>query len=162
MWYTLSDKLSFIVCARAHTHTFPMSIFSTVQHGINHNQVPIPFSDNSTSLIWYMNRALMSNLCWMTITTLTDKLHKLSWRYVLYIHGNMLENPSCSFSLMFLSSSSTISSAFNSLATVTMEDLIKPHFPNMTESKATLLSKGLGKIWFQCLSCSLHVGNCDL
>ncbi|XP_054618658.1 solute carrier family 5 member 6a isoform X2 [Dunckerocampus dactyliophorus] len=37
----------------------------------------------------------------------------------------------------------TISSAFNSLATVTMEDLIKPHFPNMTESKATLLSKGL-------------------
>ena len=40
---------------------------------------------------------------------------------------------------------STISSAFNSLATVTMEDLIKPYFPNMTESKATLLSKGLGK-----------------
>ncbi|XP_061609958.1 solute carrier family 5 member 6a isoform X3 [Phyllopteryx taeniolatus] len=37
----------------------------------------------------------------------------------------------------------TISSAFNSLATVTMEDLIKPHFPNMAESKATLLSKGL-------------------
>lgn len=45
----------------------------------------------------------------------------------------------------FLSLSSTISSAFNSLATVTMEDLIKPYFPNMTESKATLLSKGLGK-----------------
>lgn len=40
---------------------------------------------------------------------------------------------------------STISSAFNSLATVTMEDLIKPHFPNMTEAKATLLSKGLGE-----------------
>lgn len=40
---------------------------------------------------------------------------------------------------------STISSAFNSLATVTMEDLIKPHFPNMTEARATLLSKGLGK-----------------
>ncbi|KAG7244221.1 hypothetical protein INR49_004294 [Caranx melampygus] len=37
----------------------------------------------------------------------------------------------------------TISSAFNSLATVTMEDLIKPYFPNMTEAKATLLSKGL-------------------
>lgn len=44
----------------------------------------------------------------------------------------------------FLSSCSTISSAFNSLATVTMEDLIKPHFPNMTEAKATFLSKGLG------------------
>lgn len=26
-----------------------------------------------------------------------------------------------------------------------MEDLIKPHFPNMKESKATLLSKVLGK-----------------
>lgn len=26
-----------------------------------------------------------------------------------------------------------------------MEDLIKPHFPNMTEAKATLLSKGLGE-----------------
>lgn len=42
-------------------------------------------------------------------------------------------------------SPSTISSAFNSLATVTMEDLIKPHFPNMAEAKAILLSKGLGK-----------------
>ncbi|XP_077409791.1 solute carrier family 5 member 6a isoform X1 [Vanacampus margaritifer] len=44
---------------------------------------------------------------------------------------------------LFSGALSTISSAFNSLATVTMEDLIKPHFPNMTESKATLLSKGL-------------------
>lgn len=44
-----------------------------------------------------------------------------------------------------LLSCSTISSAFNSLATVTMEDLIKPHFPNMTETKATFLSKGLGQ-----------------
>lgn len=41
---------------------------------------------------------------------------------------------------------STISSAFNSLATVTMEDLIKPHFPSMTESRATLLSKALGEL----------------
>lgn len=39
---------------------------------------------------------------------------------------------------------STISSAFNSLATVTMEDLIKPHFPTMTEARATCLSKALG------------------
>uniref|UniRef100_A0A6Q2XVW3 Solute carrier family 5 member 6a n=1 Tax=Esox lucius TaxID=8010 RepID=A0A6Q2XVW3_ESOLU len=38
---------------------------------------------------------------------------------------------------------STISSAFNSLATVTMEDLIKPYCPGMTEAKATLLSKAL-------------------
>lgn len=41
---------------------------------------------------------------------------------------------------------STISSAFNSLATVTMEDLIKPHFPAMTEARATLLSKALGRL----------------
>lgn len=27
-----------------------------------------------------------------------------------------------------------------------MEDLIKPHFPNMTETKATFLSKGLGEL----------------
>ncbi|KAK1893886.1 Sodium-dependent multivitamin transporter [Dissostichus eleginoides] len=37
----------------------------------------------------------------------------------------------------------SISSSFNSLATVTMEDLIKPQFPAMTEARATLLSKGL-------------------
>ncbi|KAK7907555.1 hypothetical protein WMY93_016167 [Mugilogobius chulae] len=44
---------------------------------------------------------------------------------------------------LFSGALSTISSAFNSLATVTMEDLIKPHFPAMAESRATLLSKGL-------------------
>ncbi|XP_059583462.1 sodium-dependent multivitamin transporter isoform X3 [Alligator mississippiensis] len=43
-----------------------------------------------------------------------------------------------------VSASSTISSAFNSLATVTMEDLIRPHFPSLRESQATLLSKVLG------------------
>ncbi|CAI9574473.1 unnamed protein product [Staurois parvus] len=44
---------------------------------------------------------------------------------------------------LFSGALSTISSAFNSLATVTMEDLIKPHFPGLTESRATLMSKGL-------------------
>lgn len=44
---------------------------------------------------------------------------------------------------LFSGALSTISSAFNSLATVTMEDLIKPYFPAMAESRATLLSKGL-------------------
>ncbi|XP_072300177.1 solute carrier family 5 member 6a [Eucyclogobius newberryi] len=44
---------------------------------------------------------------------------------------------------LFSGALSTISSAFNSLATVTMEDLIKPYFPSMAESRATLLSKGL-------------------
>lgn len=59
-------------------------------------------------------------------------------RFVFEAH----RNDRCVFSC--LSSCSTISSAFNSLATVTMEDLIKPHFPSMTESRATLLSKALG------------------
>lgn len=40
---------------------------------------------------------------------------------------------------------STISSAFNSLATVTMEDLVRPHCPGLSESRATLLSKLLGE-----------------
>lgn len=44
-----------------------------------------------------------------------------------------------------LPSPSTISSAFNSLATVTMEDLVRPHFPGLSESRATLLSKLLGE-----------------
>ncbi|XP_068615722.1 sodium-dependent multivitamin transporter-like [Brachionichthys hirsutus] len=48
---------------------------------------------------------------------------------------------------LFSGALSTISSAFNSLATVTMEDLIKPHFPNMSEAKATLLSKGLALVY---------------
>lgn len=40
---------------------------------------------------------------------------------------------------------STISSAFNSLATVTMEDLVRPHIPGLSESRATLISKLLGE-----------------
>lgn len=39
---------------------------------------------------------------------------------------------------------STISSAFNSLATVTMEDLIRPWFPQVSEARATMLSRVLG------------------
>uniref|UniRef100_A0A3P9LPI5 Sodium-dependent multivitamin transporter n=1 Tax=Oryzias latipes TaxID=8090 RepID=A0A3P9LPI5_ORYLA len=48
---------------------------------------------------------------------------------------------------LFSGALSTISSAFNSLATVTMEDLIKPQFPGMTETRATLLSKGLALVY---------------
>lgn len=40
---------------------------------------------------------------------------------------------------------STISSAFNSLATVTMEDLVRPHCPGLSESRATQFSKLLGE-----------------
>lgn len=41
---------------------------------------------------------------------------------------------------------STISSAFNSLATVTMEDLIRPWFPPFSEVQAIMLSRILGAI----------------
>ncbi|XP_064881930.1 sodium-dependent multivitamin transporter-like isoform X2 [Oncorhynchus nerka] len=66
---------------------------------------------------------------------------------VLYFVMDMLQGlPGLSglfISCLFSAALSTISSAFNSLATVTMEDLIKPHCPSMTEARATLLSKGL-------------------
>uniref|UniRef100_A0A8C8FZJ0 Solute carrier family 5 member 6 n=1 Tax=Oncorhynchus tshawytscha TaxID=74940 RepID=A0A8C8FZJ0_ONCTS len=71
----------------------------------------------------------------------------LSSQMVLYFVMDMLQGlPGLSglfISCLFSAALSTISSAFNSLATVTMEDLIKPHCPSMTEARATLLSKGL-------------------
>ncbi|KAM7367604.1 hypothetical protein PAMP_013890 [Pampus punctatissimus] len=63
--------------------------------------------------------------------------------FVMDVFQNLPGLPGLFVACLFSGALSTISSAFNSLATVTMEDLIKPHFPNMTESKATLLSKGL-------------------
>uniref|UniRef100_A0A8C5QTG0 Sodium-dependent multivitamin transporter n=1 Tax=Leptobrachium leishanense TaxID=445787 RepID=A0A8C5QTG0_9ANUR len=66
---------------------------------------------------------------------------------VLYFVMDILQGlpglPGLFVACLFSGALSTISSAFNSLATVTMEDFIKPHFPNLTESRATLLSKGL-------------------
>uniref|UniRef100_A0A1A8UQT6 Solute carrier family 5 (Sodium-dependent vitamin transporter), member 6 n=1 Tax=Nothobranchius furzeri TaxID=105023 RepID=A0A1A8UQT6_NOTFU len=65
--------------------------------------------------------------------------------FVMDVFRNLPGLPGLFVACLFSGALSTISSAFNSLATVTMEDLIKPHFPNMTETKATFLSKGLGK-----------------
>uniref|UniRef100_UPI0037E84025 solute carrier family 5 member 6 n=1 Tax=Semicossyphus pulcher TaxID=241346 RepID=UPI0037E84025 len=66
---------------------------------------------------------------------------------VIYFVMDMLQGlpglPGLFVACLFSAALSTISSAFNSLATVTMEDLIKPHFPAMTEARATLLSKVL-------------------
>ncbi|XP_059209180.1 solute carrier family 5 member 6 [Centropristis striata] len=66
---------------------------------------------------------------------------------VMYFVMDMLQGlpglPGLFVACLFSAALSTISSAFNSLATVTMEDLIKPHFPAMTEKRATLLSKVL-------------------
>uniref|UniRef100_A0A669CME5 Sodium-dependent multivitamin transporter n=1 Tax=Oreochromis niloticus TaxID=8128 RepID=A0A669CME5_ORENI len=65
--------------------------------------------------------------------------------FVMDVFRDLPGLPGLFVACLFSGALSTISSAFNSLATVTMEDLIKPHFPNMTEGKATLLSKGLGE-----------------
>ncbi|XP_026161432.1 solute carrier family 5 member 6 isoform X2 [Mastacembelus armatus] len=66
---------------------------------------------------------------------------------VIYFVMDMLQGlpglPGLFVACLFSAALSTISSAFNSLATVTMEDLIKPHFPLMSEARATLLSKAL-------------------
>ncbi|XP_075872420.1 solute carrier family 5 member 6a [Nelusetta ayraudi] len=63
--------------------------------------------------------------------------------FVMDVFQGLPGLPGLFVACLFSGALSTISSAFNSLATVTMEDLIKPHFPNMTEARATLLSKGL-------------------
>ncbi|XP_062427240.1 sodium-dependent multivitamin transporter isoform X3 [Rhea pennata] len=64
---------------------------------------------------------------------------------VLYFVMDVLKDlpglPGLFVACLFSGSLSTISSAFNSLATVTMEDLLRPHLPGLSESRATLLSK---------------------
>lgn len=64
---------------------------------------------------------------------------------VLYFVMDVLKDlpglPGLFVACLFSGSLSTISSAFNSLATVTMQDLIQPYFPGMRESRATLISK---------------------
>ncbi|XP_027010015.2 solute carrier family 5 member 6a isoform X1 [Tachysurus fulvidraco] len=72
---------------------------------------------------------------------------KTNDQMVLYFVMDVLRDlpglPGLFVACLFSGALSTISSAFNSLATVTMEDLIKPYYPGMTEARATLLSKGL-------------------
>ncbi|XP_028857887.1 sodium-dependent multivitamin transporter-like [Denticeps clupeoides] len=63
--------------------------------------------------------------------------------FVMDVLGQLPGLPGLFVACLFSGALSTISSAFNSLATVTMEDLIKPHFPQMKESRATLISKAL-------------------
>uniref|UniRef100_A0A4W3IIL7 Sodium-dependent multivitamin transporter n=1 Tax=Callorhinchus milii TaxID=7868 RepID=A0A4W3IIL7_CALMI len=66
---------------------------------------------------------------------------------VLYFVMDVLQDfpglPGLFVACLFSGALSTISSAFNSLATVTMADIIRPQFPDMTESQATLVSKSL-------------------
>uniref|UniRef100_A0A673WZL6 Sodium-dependent multivitamin transporter n=1 Tax=Salmo trutta TaxID=8032 RepID=A0A673WZL6_SALTR len=63
--------------------------------------------------------------------------------FVMDVFRDLPGLPGLFVACLFSGALSTISSAFNSLATVTMEDLIRPYCPAMTEAKATLLSKGL-------------------
>ncbi|XP_007426544.1 sodium-dependent multivitamin transporter isoform X2 [Python bivittatus] len=64
---------------------------------------------------------------------------------VLYFVMDVLQEvpglPGLFVACLFSGSLSTISSAFNSLATVTMEDLIRPYAANIPERRATLYSK---------------------
>ncbi|XP_078416690.1 solute carrier family 5 member 6a [Cetorhinus maximus] len=66
---------------------------------------------------------------------------------VLYFVMDVLQHypglPGLFTACLFSGALSTISSAFNSLAAVTMTDLVKPHYPHMTEARATLISKSL-------------------
>ncbi|XP_066122839.1 sodium-dependent multivitamin transporter isoform X1 [Saccopteryx bilineata] len=66
-------------------------------------------------------------------------------QFVLYFVMDLLRGlpglPGLFVACLFSGSLSTISSAFNSLATVTMEDLIRPRFPQFTEVQATMLSR---------------------
>ncbi|KAM4867609.1 sodium-dependent multivitamin transporter isoform 1-T5 [Thomomys bottae] len=68
-------------------------------------------------------------------------------QFVLYFVMDLLKGlpglPGLFVACLFSGSLSTISSAFNSLATVTMEDLIQPWFPEFSEARAILLSRSL-------------------
>ncbi|XP_058524135.1 sodium-dependent multivitamin transporter [Ochotona princeps] len=68
-------------------------------------------------------------------------------QFVLYFVMDLLKNlpglPGLFVACLFSGSLSTISSAFNSLATVTMEDLIRPWFPECSETRAIILSRSL-------------------
>uniref|UniRef100_A0A8C3AJ48 Solute carrier family 5 member 6 n=1 Tax=Cyclopterus lumpus TaxID=8103 RepID=A0A8C3AJ48_CYCLU len=88
-------------------------------------------------------------LCWQTKPCKPSfvHFHFCFPQMVIYFVMDMLQGlpglPGLFVACLFSAALSTISSAFNSLATVTMEDLVKPHFPAMTEARATLLSKAL-------------------
>ncbi|XP_071457547.1 sodium-dependent multivitamin transporter isoform X2 [Marmota flaviventris] len=68
-------------------------------------------------------------------------------QFVLYFVIDILKGlpglPGLFVACLFSGSLSTISSAFNSLATVTMEDLIQPWFPEFCEARAIVLSRSL-------------------
>ncbi|XP_011354791.1 sodium-dependent multivitamin transporter [Pteropus vampyrus] len=66
-------------------------------------------------------------------------------QFVLYFVMDLLKGlpglPGLFVACLFSGSLSTVSSAFNSLATVTMEDLIRPWFPQFSEGRAIMISR---------------------
>uniref|UniRef100_A0A8C5SY51 Sodium-dependent multivitamin transporter n=2 Tax=Elapidae TaxID=8602 RepID=A0A8C5SY51_LATLA len=74
-----------------------------------------------------------------------EQLNSSPDQMVLYFVMDVLQEvpglPGLFVACLFSGSLSTISSAFNSLATVTMEDLIRPYVNNIPERRATLYSK---------------------
>ncbi|XP_058020642.1 sodium-dependent multivitamin transporter isoform X1 [Ahaetulla prasina] len=74
-----------------------------------------------------------------------EQLNASPDQMVLYFVMDVLQEvpglPGLFVACLFSGSLSTISSAFNSLATVTMEDLIRPYVANIPERRATLYSK---------------------
>ncbi|XP_077008508.1 sodium-dependent multivitamin transporter-like isoform X1 [Tamandua tetradactyla] len=77
----------------------------------------------------------------------TQQSHAAPDQLVLYFVMDLLKGlpglPGLFVACLFSGSLSTISSAFNSLATVTMEDFIRPWFPEISETRAAMLSKVL-------------------
>uniref|UniRef100_A0A4X2LT40 Sodium-dependent multivitamin transporter n=1 Tax=Vombatus ursinus TaxID=29139 RepID=A0A4X2LT40_VOMUR len=67
--------------------------------------------------------------------------------FVMEVLGELPGLPGLFVACLFSGSLSTISSAFNSLATVTIEDLIRPHFLSISEQRATLISKVLAVVY---------------
>ncbi|XP_053919142.1 sodium-dependent multivitamin transporter isoform X3 [Cuculus canorus] len=66
---------------------------------------------------------------------------QLVLHFVMDVLRDLPGLPGLFVACLFSGSLSTISSAFNSLATVTMEDLVRPRCPGLSESRATMLSK---------------------
>ncbi|GBN59539.1 hypothetical protein AVEN_141484-1 [Araneus ventricosus] len=65
-----------------------------------------------------------------------------------------------SFAGVFSGSLSTISSALNSLSTVTVVDFLKPLCPfNLNDSKMVVIAKGLLLIVLKCVSCE-RINSC--
>uniref|UniRef100_A0A8C1FY57 Solute carrier family 5 member 6a n=1 Tax=Cyprinus carpio TaxID=7962 RepID=A0A8C1FY57_CYPCA len=111
-----------------------------VQRYLKNTQLFHTLVKSTEVVLWFFCGVLFSRSCYAGYVKSNDQM-------VLYFVMDVLQDlpglPGLFVACLFSGALSTISSAFNSLATVTMEDLIKPHVAPMTEARATLLSKML-------------------